>query len=288
VVNVSGWIDMVLAHVLVLGAPAMLGYAQTLYMLPIGIFGMAIAASELPELSRKRGEVEKVLVPRVRGALDRLAFLLVPSALAYLVLGDVFIAALFQRGVFSPEATAATHAVLAAYALGLPASASSRALSSTFYALRDTRTPAAIATMRVVISVAVGAALMFPLDRFGVGELRFGAAGLALGSAVGAWVEYIRLRRSLTRSLGPHGPESRRVIRFVISGLVAAAAGAGAKAGLGWSSDPGLLTSWLGDTSFWVNPLAAMGTAAAFGVAYLGTTSLLGAGLAARGRTRPE
>ncbi|MCJ7627969.1 MAG: hypothetical protein MUO50_06220, partial [Longimicrobiales bacterium] len=44
VVNLSGWIDMILAHILVVGAPAMLGYAQTLYMLPISMFGMAIAA----------------------------------------------------------------------------------------------------------------------------------------------------------------------------------------------------------------------------------------------------
>ncbi|MBT8398364.1 MAG: murein biosynthesis integral membrane protein MurJ [Gemmatimonadetes bacterium] len=282
VVNVSGWLDMFLAHLLVFGAPAMLGYAQTLYLLPIGIFGMAIAASELPELSRKRGEVEAVLVPRVRNALERLWFLLIPSALAYLVLGDVFVAALFERGEFGPDTTMATYAVLAAYSLGLPASASSRALSSTFYALRDTRTPAVTATLRVVLSVVLGASLMFPLDRLAVGDLRLGAAGLALGSAAGAWLEYIRLRRKLATQLGPHGPPAGRAFRVLLAGLVGAAAGFGAKQLLGFSADPGILGTLLGDSSFWVNPLAAVGTALAFGVAYMGAASLLGVGMPIR------
>ncbi len=108
VVNLSGWVDLILARLLATGAIAVLGYAQTLYVLPISLFGMAIAASELPELSRKRGELQEVLVPRVRAALERAAFLLMPSALAYLVLGDVFMAALFQRGEFGPDTTAVT------------------------------------------------------------------------------------------------------------------------------------------------------------------------------------
>ncbi len=285
VVNVSGWIDMILAHILVVGAPAMLGYAQTLYMLPISMFGMAIAASELPELSRRRREIEGVLVPRVRGALERLAFLLIPSALAYLVLGELFIAALFQRGEFGADATGATYVILAAYALGLPASASSRALSSAYYALRDTRTPAVIATGRVLLSIALGATLMFPMDGLAVGELRLGAAGLAFGSAVGAWVEYGLLRRRLTQRLGAHGPQTSRVARFFLAGLVAAAVGFAAKRLLGFSSEPGLLPDLLGATSIWLNPLAAVGTAAAFGVAYLGTASLLGVGMSLRRKT---
>ena len=282
VVNVSGWIDMILAHILVTGAPAMLGYAQTLYLLPISLFGMAIAASELPELSRKRGEVGAVLVPRVRGALERLAFLLIPSALAYLILGDLLIAALFQRGEFGPDTTAATYVILAAYSLGLPASASSRALSSAFYALRDTRTPAVIATTRVFISIALGASLMFPLDRMAVGDYHLGAAGLAFGSTVGAWFEYGMLRRRLTQHLGPHGPPAGRIARFFVSGLVAVAVGLVAKGLVGSSAGPGFLSDLLGEASFWLNPLSAFGTAGAFGVAYLVTASLLGVGMPIR------
>jgi len=282
VVNLSSLTDLWLASFLVEGAVAMMGRAQTLYLLPISLFGMAIAASELPELSRSRLAVKDVLVPRVQGALDRLAFLLIPSALAYLFIGDVLVAALFQRGNFSPIDTAAVHVVLAAYALGLPASASSRALSSAFYALRDTRTPALIATGRVILSMAVGASLMFPLDRLGVGQLRFGVAGLAFGSAVGAWVELILLRRNLGLRLGPHGPGARRVIKMMVAGTIAVGAGLVARSVLGFSSEPGLLPDLLGEASPILDPLAAAGTAGAFGVTYLGVAAALGVGIPMR------
>lgn len=283
VVNVSSLVDLWLASFLVEGAVAMMGRAQTLYFLPISLFGMAIAASELPELSRNRLAVAEVLVPRVRGALDRLAFLLIPSALAYVFLGDVLVAALFQRGEFGSPDTAAVHLVLAAYAVGLPASASSRALSSAFYAIRNTRTPALIATGRVALSTAIGASLMFPLDRFGVGELRYGVVGLAAGSAVGAWLEFILLRRRLKGLLGPHGPGPGRVARMGVAGAVALLVGIGTRRVLGFSAAPGLLSGLLGDGSPLLNPLAAIGTAGAFGVVYLGMTAALGAGIPRRG-----
>jgi len=196
------------------------------------------------------------------------------------------VAGLFERGAFSPDTTEATYAILAAYSLGLPASASSRALSSTFYALRDTRTPAVIAISRVVISLVVGVSLMFPLDQVAVGELRLGAVGLALGASVGAWVEYIRLRLKLTRELGPHGPETKKVVKFFFAGIVALAIGYAAKRLLGFSSMPGLLPNLMGETSFWLNPLATVGTAGAFGVAYLGMVSLLGVGMPLRRKPR--
>jgi putative peptidoglycan lipid II flippase len=290
VINLSSWLDTILAGLLTVGAIAVLGYAQTLYLLPISLFGMAVAASELPELSRKREEVEEVLAPRVRSALERTAFFVVPSALAYLILGDVFLAALFQRGAFNPATTAVSHAVLAAYSLGLPASASSRVLSSAFYAVRDTRSPAKIAYIRVGVSLTVGLALMFPLDRIRVEELSLGAVGLALGAAVGAWLEYALLRRKLRVHLGSHGPGPGPINRIVGAGLVALAAGYGAKRLLGFSLAPGLLADALvlSPWSWLLDPLATVGTAAAFGVAYLGAASSLGVGIPLRRRPNRE
>jgi len=287
VVNLSSLIDFWLAHFLVAGAAALMGFAQTLYLLPISLFGMAIAASELPELSRRRDELASVLVPRVRAALERLGFLLIPSVLAYLTLGEVFVAGLFQRGAFDPDATTVAYLILSAYALGLYASGSSRALSSAFYALRDTRTPALIASGRVVLSVGVGAALMFPFDTVRVGALGLGAVGLALGSAVGAWFEYGLLRRRLAKVLGAHGPRGGKLPRYLISGMVASGAGFGAKVILGFSKSPGVLTGWLGSDSALVDPLSLMGTATVFGVAYLMTTSLLGVGMPLKQIARP-
>ncbi|HUP51003.1 MAG TPA: murein biosynthesis integral membrane protein MurJ [Longimicrobiales bacterium] len=223
VVNLSGWIDLILAGLLASGAVAVLGYAQTFYLLPISLFGMSIAASELPELSRMREEAERVVAARVSRALRRVSFFLIPSTLAYLALGDVIVSALFETGEFGAAESLVTWGVLAAYALGLPASGSSRVLSSAFYALRDTKTPARIAGLRVVISAGVGIALMFPADRLGFETLRLGAAGLAMGASAGAWIEYVLLRRALGRRLGTHGPGRMPVAKVAVAAALATA-----------------------------------------------------------------
>ncbi len=225
VVNLSGWIDLILAGRLASGAVAVLGYAQTFYVLPISLFGMSIAASELPELSRARGEAEQVVAARVAAALRRVSYFLIPSAVVYLALGDVVIAALYQTGAFGTTETLVTWAVLGAYALGLPASAASRVLSSAFYALRDARTPARVAYLRVAVSTATGIAFMVPLDGVGFQGLRLGAAGLALGATFGAWMEFVLLRRSLGRKVGPHGPGTAPIVRFSLGAAMAAATG---------------------------------------------------------------
>jgi len=266
IVNVSGWIDMILAGRLMPGAVAVMGYAQTFANLPISLFGTGVAAAELPELSRMRAEVQEVLAARVTQSMRRALFFLVPSAVAYVTLGDVIVAALYQTGAFDLPQTLVTWGVLGAYALGLPASASSRVLSSAFYALRDTATPAKMAYLRVGVSVVVGVALMLPADRLGFSTLRLGAAGLALGSAVGAWLEFVLLRRALVGFIGPHGPESGTVLRLILAALLGALGGVGLQVVLP-AAHP---------------ILVAAETLVPFGVLYLLLTSLMGVGMPLR------
>jgi len=211
VVNLSGWLDYALAAFLATGAVAALGYAQTLYLLPISLFGMSVAASQLPEMSRRTAGAE---LPReeIEKGLDRVRFFLIPSAWVFLLLGDVVVSALYQTGSFGRPQVLLTWSVLAAYALGLTASGGSRLLSSAFYALRDSQTPARIAGLRVGLSLGVGGLLMFPLDRVSLdADLRLGAVGLALGASVGAWAEFFLLRRRLNSRLGSAGEPHRSV-----------------------------------------------------------------------------
>lgn len=268
VVNLSGWLDVILAATLAEGAVAVLGYAQTLYVLPISLFGMSVAASELPELSRMRGDGRSVLAERVSGALNRVAYFLVPATVGYVMLGDVVVGALFETGAFGPAQTLVTWAVLGAYSLGLAASARSRVLSSAFYALRDTRRPAAIATVRVVVSAAVGLALMFPLDALGFQRLRLGAMGLAFGASVGAWLEYVLLRRSLGEHIGDHSPDGARTLRLTAAAAVAAGVGVGLQLVLPEAHPI----------------LVAAETLVPFGVVYVGVAWLLGIPLPLRRR----
>lgn len=266
VVNVSGWIDMILAGRLMPGALAVMAYSQTLSNLPIALFGTGVAAAELPEMSRMRGEPERLLAERVSRSLKRAMYFLIPSALVYVTLGDVVVAALYQTGRFGDAQSLITWGVLGGYALGLPASASSRVLSSAFYALRDTRTPARMAYLRVAVSVLCGVTLMVPADRLGFASLRMGAAGLAIGSSIGAWLEYVLLRRSLGRRIGAHGPGVSPVVRMILAAALAGLVGVAVQVRL-----PA------------VHPvLEALATLAPFGAVYLAATALLGQGVLPR------
>lgn len=278
VLSLSSWIDTILAALLTTGAVSALFYAQRLYLLPISLFAMSIAASELPELSRLRGDGESQLAERVSHSLTRMAFFVIPSAVAFMVFGDLLVAALFERGEFSKSAGTLVYIVLATYALGLYAASGSRVLSSAYYALRDTRTPAVIAVTRVVLSIAVGVALMFPLDSVAVGDKQLGALGLAVGATLAAWVEYGILRHRLRAVAMSHGPRLADLLRIVGAALVAGALGWGGKALLGsmYPAREGWITTGLSQTPALVAPALAVVVAALFGVSYLALTYVLG------------
>jgi len=213
--QLSGYLDFWLSTFVAAGALGAIGYAQTLYLLPISLFGMSVAASELPELSRiSRDELDAFLT-RVNRSIRQIFFLIIPTVVGYLGFGWLVVGSFYQTGLFGADDTWQVTLVLMAYTLGMVATTAGRLLQNAFYALNDTKTPARIAVVRVAISGVIGAALMFVFDRFSVtdvmgiaadGEpLRLGAVGLALGSAVGAWVELSRL----VAALRTHDPAFR-------------------------------------------------------------------------------
>lgn len=225
VVQVSGYLDIFLASFLVEGAVAALGYAQTLYILPISLFGMSVAAAELPELSRQRAGAIDALRDRVNGGLRQIAFFVVPSVIGYVVLGDVIVAALYQSGDFGARDTILVYLVLAGYSLGLLASTATRLYNSAFFALRDTRTPAKVAALRVVLAGALGAALMLALRDVTVDGRSLGPVGLSVATGIAAWVEWGLLRRSLQPHLGRLGAGASALARMFGAALLAAGAG---------------------------------------------------------------
>lgn len=243
VVQLSTYVDMVLASLLAIGALARLRYAQTLYVLPISLFGISVAAAELPELARERGGAVDVLRERTVAAVRRVAFYVVPSLVAFVLLGEVFVSGLYQAGEFGAADARIVWLTLAAYSVGLLASTSTRVYQSAFFALRDTKTPARVAGARVLASAAAGALLMVQFEAVEVGGLTvpagmfagvnvvglpLGPVGLALGAACGAWVEWLLLRRRLDRRIGSVGVGAGLLARTTIAALVAAAAGYGA------------------------------------------------------------
>lgn len=214
VVQLAGYIDLFLATSLSIGSASADRFAQLFYMLPIGLFGISVAASELPEMSRLRGEgAAPALLARVRRALSYVAFLNIPTVIGYLAFGYLVVG-FYQRGNFGVADNWLVYLVLCGYSTGILATTTSRLLQNTFYALGDTRSPARIAAMRVGTSVLVALPLMYLLDRFPLVSLigpiagplpgrtlYLGSVGLALASGFGAWMELYQLRRALRRRL---------------------------------------------------------------------------------------
>ncbi len=263
VVQISAYIDTVLASLLPTGAVAAVAYAQVLYTLPVSLFGMSVSAAELPAMSSTGGDGKaraEQLRLRLAAGLRQIAFFVVPSAVGFIALGDVVTATLYQSGEFTRTMTVYVWSILAGSAVGLLPSTLGRLYASTYYALHDTRTPLRFATVRVLLSVMLGyvAAVVLPpmlqIDR------QWGAAGITLAASVAAWVEFSLLRRALRAQIGDATLPGSYLVRLWTGALLAAAAGWGVKLLLP-SSHP-LLTG-----------LFSLGM---YGVAYLVFTTAVG------------
>ncbi len=208
VVQVSSYIDNILASLLPTGAVSNLAYAQTLYILPVSLFGMSISASELPEMSSLTGSKEEVyqkLKQRLQRGIEKISFFIVPSVCAFLVLGDVLIAALFQTGEFGTRATHTVWIVLIGSSVGLLASTIGRLYSSTFYALKDTKTTLNFAMVRIFFTSILGYVFAFKLAPLISIEDGYATAGLTASAGLSGWIEFYLLRRKLNSIIGKTG-----------------------------------------------------------------------------------
>ena len=233
-VQLSGYLDLVLASLLAVGAVGALGWAQTLYLMPISLFGLSVAAAELPELSRKADRAAGgEIADRFQRAARQMTFLTVPTSVGYLAFGFLIVGAIYRRGSFGLVDNWLVYLILASYTLGLVASTSSRLLSNVFYSLRETRVPARIAVWRVMVSALVGACScsnwigsQSPIWLVGMASaVRHCASegsGLALGAAAASWLELSLLWRQARRRVpGMRFPVSA-VRRQLILALTAA------------------------------------------------------------------
>ena len=236
VVQISGFVDALLASLLGTGAVAGLTNAQTLYLLPVSLFGMSVSAAELPAMSSALGSADEIaaqLRRRLDSGLRQIAFFIVPSAMAFLALGGVITAVLFQTGRFTAAHSQYVWAILAGSAVGLLAQTLGRLYSSTYYALRDTRTPLRFAIVRVVLTTGLGYLCAIPLPRWIGIDPQWGVAGLTASAGVAGWVEFTLLRRTLNTRIGRTGLPASLVAQLWFAAAVAAAAAWGVKIALG-------------------------------------------------------
>jgi putative peptidoglycan lipid II flippase len=236
VVQISAFIDALLASLLPGGAVAALAYAQTLYTLPVSLFGMSVSAAELPAMSGALGaqeEVAVVLRARLNSGLRQIAFFVLPSVVAFLFLGDVIVAAIYRSGRFTQADVLYVWGILAGATVGLLASTLGRLYASTYYALRDTRTPLKFAVLRVALTTILGYLFALPLPHLLGIAPRWGVAGLTISAGISSWVEFTLLRRALNKRLGQSGLPAEFLAKLWAAALLAAAAAWGVHRALG-------------------------------------------------------
>ncbi|MGC4015072.1 MAG: murein biosynthesis integral membrane protein MurJ [Luteolibacter sp.] len=234
VVQISAYIDMILASWLPNGAVSILTYAQTLYLLPISLFGMSVSAASLAEMSREQADGdEQAVYAKLRDRLDKglaqIAFFIVPSTAVFVFLGDIASAAIFKSGNFSHADVNYVWFTLAGSGVGLLASTLGRLYSSTFYALRDTRSPLRFALVRVALTTVLGYLCGLALPRWLGVDAIWGTMGLTASAGMAGWVEFMLLRRALNRRIGHTGLTGSFIARLWLPALLAALAGWGVK-----------------------------------------------------------
>jgi len=269
-VQLAMFADTIIASFLPTGAVASLYYADRIYQLPLGVIGIAAGTVLLPEMSRRIAAGDET---GAHGAQNRAVGLTLalaaPFVVAFLTLPDLIMAALFQRGAFDAAAAARSGAVLAAYAVGLPAAVLIRSAVASFYARSDTVTPLVASLTAMAVNVALKIVLTGPL----------GVVGLALATAIGIWVNLgllvvLAMRRHW---MAPGGTLGRIAAAVGVASLLLAA--------FAWFA-PVPLEAWVARLPAWHSEilLAILGAAGAliYGGTLLAGLKVLGVRLSRR------
>ena len=226
VLQVSSFVDLQFATMLSANAVSALGFAQSITLLPVTLFGTAITAAALPAMSSEAGDEaarSAALRTRLAANQQRIAFFIVPSAAAFIAVGDALAAALFRSGRFGAADTTWLWAILAGASLGLLASTLARLYSSAFFALQDTATPLRFALVRVTVGLLLAYLLGLRLPHWLGVDTRWGTTGLTLASGIAGWTEFALLRGGLRRRIGALPVMLPHVLRLWACAMAAAA-----------------------------------------------------------------
>ncbi|WP_332683993.1 murein biosynthesis integral membrane protein MurJ [Bosea sp. (in: a-proteobacteria)] len=218
-VQIAIFADTIIASLLPAGAYAALYYAERLYQLPLGVIAIGVGTVLLPTMSRAIAAGDEAGADKAQNRAVALTLVAAaPFAAAFLAIPELVVSALFERGRFDAAASQAAGAVLFAYAIGLPAIVLLRSQVSAFQARGDTTTPMLVSLCAIAANVALK--LLLWRD--------FGAPGLALATAAGAWINVgalfvLALRRGWTR------PERGLSLLILIVAVAAGCAGLAAR-----------------------------------------------------------
>ena len=146
--------------------------------LPIGLFGVSIAAASTPALSRLAAaqRPRRSMRSTVASAIGLMLALNVPATIGLIALATPIVALIFEHGRFTADDTAATARALQFYAIGLVGYSVVRIVSPAFYALRRSRIPVIASVVSVIANIALNVVLVRVM-----GYRRAGARHVARG-----------------------------------------------------------------------------------------------------------
>jgi len=208
--GVAAWqinvvVATIIASFLEVGSISSLYYALRLMHLPLGVFGVALAAVSLPEISGlvASGDIKEAASAQ-RFSSRMVVFLLLPSAAFLIGAAEAIVSTVYQRGNFDWADTVNVALALRAYAIGLVFFGLVRVTAQVFYAFKDTKTPVKISFIAVAVNIVLSLIFIRP----------FGFAGLALATSISAMVNFSFLSFHSHRKAPP--PDSFGLSRYFL------------------------------------------------------------------------
>ncbi len=172
-------VSRLLASFLPKGSVSYLYYADRIFELPLGLFGVSLGVALLPSFSRLVAQGKMQEFKKTVNLFLRMSFFIsIPAMVGLIILRIPIINLIFQQGAFTYHSTLMTAQALLCYSLSIWAYAGIQVLSRAFYAVEDAKIPFLTAIVAVVVNFLLGVILMFPLKH----------AGLALANSCAAIV----------------------------------------------------------------------------------------------------
>jgi putative peptidoglycan lipid II flippase len=258
-ISVNLTVDSLFATLVGDRAPRAIDAAYRVYLLPQGIFSVAVATVLFPTVARQAARADwEGMRSTIATGVRMIAFVLLPASAFLMVLAEPTVRLIFERGEFDATSTALTSEALLVFAIGLAFNGASLLLIRAFFALQQSWLPTKVALVGVALNATLDAALYQPL----------GVAGIPLATSISSAATCLILLALLHRRLG--GLEVRSMLDAVVR-IVAASAAGGLAAWTVWR----LVERGVGGST--AGQAVAMCLAAACtALAYLGTTKALG------------
>lgn len=194
------------------GSISALNYAWLLAMMPLALFGVAIATAVFPTMAQQAAaDSLDRMQSTLYASLRYILFLIIPASVGLILLREPLVSLLLERGEFTARSASITSSALLFYSFGLFAHSGVEILSRGFYALRDTRTPVALAVLSMVLNLLFSMALVGPMEHDGL------ALAMSLATIVEASLLFIVLQRRLA------GLEAGKLASFLLRTVAATA-----------------------------------------------------------------